>query len=78
MNRPGIDVNAKKEVYHFIHNLVESGISCILISSEMEEILGLCNRVVVMREGRITGILGEEEMTEAEIMYYATGLKEGA
>lgn len=74
----GIDVNAKKEVYHFIHNLVESGISCILISSEMEEILGLCNRVVVMREGRITGILGEKEMTEAEIMYYATGLKEGA
>ncbi|NMB46460.1 MAG: sugar ABC transporter ATP-binding protein [Firmicutes bacterium] len=74
----GIDVNAKKEVYYFIHDLVKSGISCILISSEMEEILGLCNRVVVMREGRITGILEAGELSEAEIMFYATGLKEGA
>jgi ribose transport system ATP-binding protein len=74
----GIDVNAKKEIYHFIHDLVRSGISCILISSEMEEILGLCNRVVVMREGRVTGILEEDQMNEAEIMFYATGLKEGA
>jgi ribose transport system ATP-binding protein len=74
----GIDVNAKKEVYYFINNLVKSGISCILISSEMEEILGLCNRVVVMREGRITGILEADEISEAEIMFYATGLKEGA
>lgn len=74
----GIDVNAKKEVYYFIHNLVKSGISCMLISSEMEEILGLCHRVVVMREGRITGILEADEMNEAEIMFYATGLKEGA
>jgi ribose transport system ATP-binding protein len=74
----GIDVNAKKEIYHFIHQLVESGISCILISSEMEEIIGLCNRVVVMREGKITGILDQDHLTEEEIMYYATGLKGGA
>jgi len=74
----GIDVNAKKEVYYFIHELVKTGISCILISSEMEEILGLCNQVVVMREGRVTGILEADEMSEAEIMFYATGLKEGA
>jgi ribose transport system ATP-binding protein len=74
----GIDVNAKKEVYYFIHELVKTGISCILISSEMEEILGLCNRVIVMREGRITGVLEADEMSEAEIMFYATGLKEGA
>lgn len=74
----GIDVNAKKEVYYFINNLVKTGISCILISSEMEEILGLCNRVVVMREGRITGILEADKISEAEIMFHATGLKEGA
>lgn len=74
----GIDVNAKKEIYHFIHQLVESGISCILISSEMEEIIGLCNRVVVIREGKITGVLEQNHLSEEEIMYHATGLKGGA
>jgi ABC-type sugar transport system, ATPase component len=71
----GIDVNAKKEIYHFIHQLVESGISCIIISSELEEIIGMCNRVVIMREGKITGELDQNHLTEEEIMYYATGLK---
>lgn len=74
----GIDVNAKKEIYHFIHELVKTGISCILISSEMEEIIGMCNRVAVMREGRITGILDGNRLTEEEIMYYAAGVKGGA
>lgn len=73
----GIDVSAKKEIYSFIQQLVASGISCILISSEMEEILGLCNRVVVMRAGKITGILEQEQLSEEEIMFRATGLKEG-
>lgn len=71
----GIDINAKKDIYHFIQELVQSGISCIFISSEMEEIIGLCNRVVVMREGRITGIVEGDHINEEEIMYYATGLK---
>lgn len=71
----GIDVNAKKEIYDFIQQLVMSGISCILISSELEEIIGMCNRVAVMREGRIAGILEGERINEEEIMYYATGLK---
>lgn len=71
----GIDVNAKREIYYFIHSLAQSGIACILISSEIEEILGLCHRVVVMREGRMTGILDGEHLTEEEIMYHATGLK---
>ena len=70
----GIDVNAKREIYHFIHALAEGGIACILISSEIEEVIGLCTRVVVMREGRITGILSGAELTEEEIMYHATGL----
>ncbi len=74
----GIDVNAKREIYHFIQELVASGIACMLISSDMEEILGLCNRVVVMRSGKITGTLTEEQMSEEEIMFHATGLKEGA
>lgn len=74
----GIDVNAKREIYHFIHELVQSGISCMLISSELEEIIGLSNRVAVMREGRIMSILDGEHINEEEIMYHATGLKEGA
>lgn len=71
----GIDVNAKREIYFFINELVQTGISCIVISSEMEEIIGLCNRVVVMREGKITGILEGEHINEEEIMFHATGLK---
>jgi ribose transport system ATP-binding protein len=71
----GIDVNAKREIYHFLKQLASNGIACIFISSELEEILGMCTRVVVMREGHITGILDEDEMTEKEIMLYATGLK---
>jgi ribose transport system ATP-binding protein len=72
----GIDVNAKWEIYHFIHALSQQGISCILISSEIEEIMGMCTRVVVMREGRITGILTGAQINEEEIMFHATGLKE--
>jgi ribose transport system ATP-binding protein len=72
----GIDVNAKREIYHFIHSLAQSGIACILISSEIEEILGMCSRVVVMREGRMTGILSGDHLTEEEIMFHATGLKD--
>jgi len=71
----GIDVNAKREIYHFLKQLASNGIACLFISSELEEILGMCTRVVVMREGRITGILDENDMSEKEIMLYATGLK---
>ncbi len=72
----GIDVSAKQEIYQFIHDLVEKGISCIFISSEMEELIGMCNRVVVMKDGHITGILGGEDITEEKIMLYATGIVE--
>ncbi len=71
----GIDVNAKREIYFIIHDLVKEGVSCILISSELEEVIGMCNRVVVMRQGRVTGILEEENINEEDIMYHATGLK---
>jgi ribose transport system ATP-binding protein len=71
----GIDVNAKREIYEFIHNLSDRGISCVVISSEMEEVIGLCNRVYVMREGSIAGSLEGDRITEEEIMFYATGIK---
>jgi len=71
----GIDVGTKRDIYNFIHNLAMSGLSCILISSELEEIIGMANRVVVMHNGKITGILEGNKINEEEIMLYATGLK---
>ena len=71
----GIDVNAKREIYHFLKNLVTQDLSCILISSELEEIIGMCNRVVVMHGGRVGGILEGDSVTEEEVMLYATGLR---
>ncbi|MDR1389028.1 MAG: sugar ABC transporter ATP-binding protein [Treponema sp.] len=71
----GIDVSAKHEIYEFIHQLAKDGISCIVISSELEEIIGLCSRVYVMREGSVSGCLENEHINEEEIMFYATGIK---
>lgn len=71
----GIDVNAKKETYYFINTLVKQGVSCILISSELEEIIGLCSRVLVMREGEITGEMEGEHINEEEIMFCAAGVR---
>lgn len=72
----GIDINTKKEIYHFIHSLTEKGISVIVISSELEEVIGLSNRVIVMRSGSIMGELVGDDINEQEIMYYASGLKQ--
>jgi ribose transport system ATP-binding protein len=74
----GIDVKAKMHIFSFIHDLVESGISCIFICSELEEIIGMCNRVLVMWEGKLTGNLTGEEITEKEIIQRATGVKQEA
>ncbi|MBS3812959.1 sugar ABC transporter ATP-binding protein [Candidatus Bipolaricaulota bacterium] len=74
----GIDVSAKMDVFTFINELVGAGISVIFISSELEEIIGMCNRVAVMREGEITGILEGDEINEEQIMYHATGLEKRA
>ncbi|MGE0074724.1 MAG: sugar ABC transporter ATP-binding protein [Sphaerochaetaceae bacterium] len=71
----GIDVNAKREIYEFIHMLAAKGISCIVISSEMEEVIGLCSRVYVMKEGMVAGCLTDEHINEEEIMFHATGIK---
>ncbi|WP_320122227.1 sugar ABC transporter ATP-binding protein [uncultured Sphaerochaeta sp.] len=73
----GIDINAKREIYEFIHQLSEARISCIIISSEMEEIIGMCNRAYVMREGKVASCLDEEEITEENIVFNATGIKKG-
>jgi ribose transport system ATP-binding protein len=69
----GIDVGAKAEIYKLIRDLASGGMSIILISSELPEIISMSDRVVVMHEGRITGILPWNELTEEKIMSCATG-----
>ncbi|MBB4566575.1 sugar ABC transporter ATP-binding protein [Rhizobium leucaenae] len=71
----GIDVGTKQQIYHFISALARDGHSIIVVSSEMPEVIGLCTRIAVMREGRIVGVLEGEEISEQEIMRYAAGLK---
>jgi ABC-type sugar transport system ATPase subunit len=68
----GIDVGTKAEIYKLMHKLTAEGISIILISSELPEIILMSDRVVVLHEGRITGILNRDELTEDKIMTYAT------
>jgi len=71
----GVDVGAKREIYFLIRTLAQEGRSVIVISSELVELIGLCHRLVVMRSGHVTGVLGQREMSEPEIIAYATGLK---
>jgi ribose transport system ATP-binding protein len=74
----GIDVGTKQQIYHFISALARDGRAIVVVSSEMPEVIGLCTRVAVMREGRIVGMLEGEEISEQEIMRYAAGLKKKA
>lgn len=69
----GIDVGAKAEIYSLIQRLANEGVSVIVISSEMEEVLGISDRIAVMHEGRITGVLERPQFTEEAVMYLATG-----
>ncbi|WP_218072084.1 sugar ABC transporter ATP-binding protein [Escherichia coli] len=68
----GIDVGAKLEIYELMNRLVAKGKSIIMISSELPEVLGMCDRILVMRSGRITGELSANEATQEKIMQYAT------
>ncbi len=70
----GIDVGAKTEIHRLLRELARSGIGIVVISSEMPELLGLADRVLVVREGRIAGELGAEEMSEEAVIRLASGL----
>lgn len=70
----GIDIGAKQEVYKLMHELAGQGIAILFVSSEMEEIIGLADRILVMHEGHITGSLNREEFSEEKIMMLATGM----
>ena len=68
----GIDVGAKYEIYCIIADLAKQGKSIIMISSEMSEIIGMSNRVMVMCDGRITGFIDGKDATQENIMALAT------
>ena len=74
----GIDVGAKAEVYQLMRQLAESGVAIIMISSDMEEVLHISDRVAVMHEGAINGILARQDCSEENIMQLAVGRHRGA
>jgi len=69
----GIDVGAKVEIYKLMNELVRRGVAILVISSELPEILGMCDRILVMHEGRIAGELHRDGATQEQIMRLATG-----
>jgi len=71
----GIDVGSKVEIYQLMNELAARGVAIIMISSELPEVLGMSDRILVMHEGRIAGELSREEATQERIMHLATGGK---
>lgn len=74
----GVDVGAKREIYTLINSLAEQGYTIIMVSSEMAEIVGMCDRALVFRNGTIAGELNGSEITEQNIIKYAMGVGENA
>lgn len=69
----GVDVGAKKEIYSIINELAAKGVAILMISSELPEVIGMADRVLVMHEGQLTADLPKPKMTQETIMHYATG-----
>mgnify|MGYP000415638440 CR=1 FL=1 len=75
----GVDVGAKAEIHRILRDLAQSGVGIVVISSELSELIGLCDRILVIREGRVGGEVTGDEMTEEAIMSLASGVAfEGA
>ena len=68
----GIDVGAKFEIYRTIRSLADSGLCILMISSELPELIGMADRAYVMRAGEITAQLAENQLTQIQVMHYAT------
>lgn len=71
----GVDVGAKREMYGLIQRLANEGMACLVISSELPEIIGLCHRAIVMREGRLMGELEADALSEEAVMRLAAGVE---
>ena len=69
----GVDIGAKKEIYSIINELAEKGVAIIMVSSELPEVLGMSDRIMVVQEGHVRGILHKEDADQENIMIFATG-----
>ncbi|WP_287492900.1 sugar ABC transporter ATP-binding protein [Sellimonas sp.] len=69
----GVDIGAKKEIYNVINQLAARGVAIIMISSELPELLGMSDKIMVVREGKVTGTIGKEEADQEKVMTLATG-----
>lgn len=69
----GVDIGAKKEIYNIINDLAAKGVAIIMVSSELPEVLGMSDRIMVVREGVVRGIVYKEEANQENIMTLATG-----
>ena len=69
----GVDVGAKQEIYRLMEELAEQGVAVLFVSSELEEVISMSDRALVMHEGRLAGELGRDELSEESIMQLATG-----
>lgn len=69
----GVDIGAKKEIYDVINNLAAKGVAVIMVSSELPEVLGMSDRIMVIREGEVRGIIDGKEADQAKVMTLATG-----
>ncbi|ANA81863.1 ABC transporter related protein [Paenibacillus vortex V453] len=69
----GVDVGAKREIYQLMNELTERGVAILMVSSELPEVLGMSDRILVVHEGRISGELDHEQATQEQIMTLATG-----
>src|SRR5262249_22718825 len=72
----GIDVGSKSEIYKLMRGLADAGVAVLMISSDMEEVIGVSDRIVVMREGRIAGFLDRPEFSEENVMRLAVGRRD--
>ncbi|MBC5649212.1 sugar ABC transporter ATP-binding protein [Christensenella tenuis] len=70
----GVDVGAKAEIYKNINDLAEAGVAVIMVSSEMEEVINMCDRVVVMRQGKVVGELEKKDMNDKNIIGLSMGV----
>jgi inositol transport system ATP-binding protein len=68
----GIDVGAKAEIHRLVTELARQGVAIVMISSELPEVLGMSDRVMVMHEGRVTGLLGRQDATQVKVMELAS------
>jgi len=73
----GVDVGSRQEIYQIIRELAAEGVAIVIVSSDLPEVATICERVIIMHEGRITGTLAASELSEAKVMSYATDVGAG-